>query len=87
MMRFKGLVYLAVLLAIRGLFPPLASSQQTPIGDGTLYVRGIELTANPSQQTVLSYGATEVNTHLIFPDFNIGGTVITARKPWWWLRT
>ena len=69
---------IAVLLLVVGLYASLASTQQAPIGKGTLYVLGIGLTADPSQQTVPMNTGTGVNTHLVFPNINIGGTVITA---------
>ncbi|MBI5102571.1 MAG: hypothetical protein HZB33_12160, partial [Nitrospirae bacterium] len=56
-----------VLLLAMGLFAHTAYGETPPIGTGVFHVLGVDITADPAQQTVPISTGTGVNTNVVFP--------------------
>jgi hypothetical protein len=75
MMSLKKITLILLLLSF-GLFAQGAFAQQNaPIGSGVLHVLGIDLAADPAQQSVPINTGTGVNTDVVYPNVDFGGAV------------
>lgn len=73
----RNICYVLLLILSFGFFAGSAFAEQTPIGSGSLHVLGVGLAADPSHQNAPVNTGTAVNTKLVMPNIDFGGSIGT----------